>query len=104
MINKPTDHHEAFEQAIALYDWCSHWYGGMGCDKYVAMSKLSGEYRLDSKCSIDYDSEAVYGDADFDEENESIIMIYKELTEENWQEIFDNFCDYMDNEWDDEAC
>ena len=102
MITRPTDHHEAFEQAIALYDWCSHWYSGMGCDKYAAMSKIVGDYKLNNRACIDYDSVLEYGDDDFDEENEGIVMLYHELTEDNWSQVFENWCDYMDNDWDDD--
>lgn len=104
MISKPTDHHEAFEQAIAIYDWLSHWYSGMGCDKYAAMSKITGEYKLQTICSIDYDCTLPYDHEDKDQENEGVVMIYQELSEENWSEVFDNFCSYMDNEWDDDEC
>ena len=96
------DKSEAFDYAIALSDWLSHWYGGMGCEKYAAYSKITGEYQLVNRSSIDYDNEAEYGDESFDEENENIIMIYRDLTEENWKDTFKQFCDYMDNEYDNE--
>ena len=102
MIARPNDHHEAFEQAVALYDWCSHWYSGMYCDKYAAMSKIISDYRLVNRSCIDYDCTLPYDHEDKDQENEGIVMIYQELTEDNWSEVFDNFCDYMDNEWDDD--
>lgn len=99
-MQRPNDHHEAFEQAIALYDWLSHWYGGMSCPKYVAMSKIVGDYKLVNRSCIDYDCELPYDHEDKDQENEGIVMLYHELTEENWEECFENFCDYMDNDWD----
>lgn len=102
MIQRPTDHHEAFEQAIALYDWLSHWYSGMYCDKYAAMSKIVGDYKLSHRESIDYDCDLPYDHEDKDQENEGIVMLYHELTEDNWSQVFENWCDYMDNEWDDD--
>tara|TARA_R110000744_G_scaffold252176_1_gene367985 strand:+ start:502 stop:825 length:324 start_codon:yes stop_codon:yes gene_type:complete len=96
------DNHEAFEYAIALSDWLSHWYGGMSCPKYAAYCKIGYDYKLVNRSSIDYDSNAEYGDKNFDEENETIIMLYKDLTEDNWEYTFDQFCNYMDNSWDNE--
>jgi len=81
-----TDKCEAFDVAIGLYEWLSHNYGGMGCDKYAAMSKMVGEYRLSSR-GID---------------SEGSQMVYDELDEDNWEGLFMEFCRFMDDEWDDE--
>ena len=100
-MQKPSDHNEAFEQAIAIWYWCTHWYNKFDT-KHVAFCKITSDYKLSNIPDIDFDSTAQYGDDDFDEENEGIIMLYHELTEENWEESFENFCDYMDNDWDDD--
>ena len=89
------DHGEAFDWAWALYSWFNHWHGGRGCDKYAAMCKMSGEYKLTRVPAIDFDNNK-------HDEYEMAVMYYNEITEDNWQELFDKFCDYMDNEWDDD--
>ena len=99
MIQRPTDHHEAFEQAIAIWYWCTHWYSKFDA-KHEAFCKITGQYNLSNIPSIDFDSDLEYGHPDFDEENEGIVMLYHELTEDNWSQVFENWCDYMDNEWD----
>ena len=99
MINRVSDNFEAFEMAFAMYSWLSHWYSGMGCDKYAAMSRMISEYKLSNVPSIDFD-----GEENWDSEYELAIQYYHELTEENWEETFEAWCEYMDTQWDLEAC
>lgn len=95
------DHCEAFDYAFALWYWCTHHYSKFDA-KHEAFCKITSDYGLTNIPDIDFDLE--YGHPDYDEENGGAIMIYHELTEENWTEYFDAFCDYMDNEWHDDAC
>lgn len=99
MIN---DKCEAFDYAFGLYYWLTHWYSKFD-EKHEAFCKITSEYGLGNIPEIDFDSTAEYGDDDFDEENEGAIRVYHDLTEDNWKETFEAFCDFMDNEWDD-AC
>lgn len=94
---KPTDNHEAFEMAIAIWYWLSHWHGGMWCEKYSAMCQLTAEYGLGNIPSIDMDDEE-------DDENYMVRSYYQDLSEDNWKQVFEDWCEYMDNEWDSEAC
>ena len=79
---------QAFDIAIALYEWLSHWYGGKSCPKYSAMCMITCHYRLEHRGGLD----------------EMTQMYYDDLTEDNWQDAYNEFCEYMDNEWDKEAC
>lgn len=97
MIQRPNDNCEAFDMAIALWYWLSHWYGGMHCPKYAAMCRITGEYGLGNVPSIDMDSEEY-------DEDEMVRMCYHELNEDNWEQVLENWCDYMDNEWELDAC
>lgn len=101
-VRKINDHCEAFDWAFGLWYWLTHHYSKFDA-KHEAFCKITGEYNLSNIPDIDFDSELEYGQDGYDEENEGAIMVYHEITEENWQEYFDNFCDYMDNDWDD-AC
>jgi hypothetical protein len=77
----------AFDIAIGLYEWLAHNYAGWRCEKYGAMCHITDIYSLQSR-GLDEMAE----------------FYYDELTEDNWKEAFDDFCKYMDNEWDLEAC
>ena len=87
------DNGDAFDAAIALYYWLSHWHCGQFSDEYKAMCKITGEYKLENIPDIDFE------DTD-DDENFNTRMIYEELDDSNWQEYFDSFCEYMDNKWE----
>lgn len=102
MFEQITEHSQAFDYAIALSDWLSHWHEGQYSEKYAAMSKIYGEYKLVNHSSIDYDAYDSEDETTFNMEDEPIIMIYKELNEDNWKDAFNMFCDYMDNEWYDD--
>lgn len=86
MFDEINDKSSAFDAAIGLYVWLSENYNGMGDEKYAAMSKIVGEYKLVHKSGLDEMSE----------------MFYNELTEENWEECFEKYCHFMENEWDNE--
>jgi hypothetical protein len=94
---KPTDNFEAFEMAFALWYWCSHWHGGLRCPKYAAMCVLQTQYKLSNIPSIDFDDET-------DDEYFLARMYYQGLTADNWNQVFSDFEDYMNTEWDKEAC
>ena len=79
---------QAFDVAIALYEWLSHWYSGKFCPKYEAMCTIVCHYELNHRGGLDECSQ----------------WYYDELSEDNWQDAFDEFCDYMDTQWDLEAC
>ena len=95
-MEKISDKSEAFDAAIALYTWLSHNHEGQFSDKYAAMSKIIGEYGLKNVPDIDIDN------TDEDSDYETVVMIYHELTEDNWEEYFEDFCTFMDSEYDDE--
>ena len=95
MIQKITDKCEAFDWAWAFSGWLSHNCGGRGCDKYAALCKLFAEYKLTNTPEIDFDNNV-------HDDYEMAVMYYNELTELNWEDYFDEFCDYMDNYWDDD--
>jgi len=78
------DNATAFDVAIALWTWLSEWHEGMMSDKYAAMSKLTGEYKLENIPSLDEMTE----------------FWYNQISEDNWEEVFNEFCLYMDNCWD----
>ena len=104
MIRKINDHCEAFDWAFGIWYWLSHWHDGQFGARYAAMCQITEQYKLRNIPSIDFDSEAVYGDDDFDEDNEGAIMVYHEINEENWEEFVDEFCRYMDDDWEKDAC
>jgi len=91
------DKSEAFDHAIALNYWLSHNYMGQFCDKYAALSKIIGEYKLTRPPKIDFEVQWHP-----DDENYEIARIYNELNEDNWSETFNIFCNYMDNHWSEE--
>lgn len=74
----------AFDIAIALYTWLSEWHGGMRSDEYAAMSTMISVYKLGGNISLDEMSE----------------MYYNDISQDNWQDIFQEWTDYMDNKWD----
>lgn len=90
---KIEDKGDAFDWAWAFWLWLSHNHSGMRSDEYAAMSKLDGEYCLSNVPNIDVDN----NDCD---DYEMAVMYYHELSDDNWQDKFAVFCDYMDNEWD----
>jgi hypothetical protein len=92
MIQRPNDNCEAFDQAIAIWYWCTHWYSKFDA-KHEAFCRIESEYKLRNIPSIDFDSEEY-------DEDEGVRFVYHELTEDNWEQVFENWCDYMDNEWD----
>ena len=87
------DNCEAFDWAWALWYWCSHWHGGMSCPKYAGMCSIP----VTNVPDIDFD------DNDCDE-YEMAVMFYHELDEDNWEEYLEIFTNYMETEWDKEAC
>lgn len=96
MINiQIEDKGEAFDWAWALWYWLSHNYNGMHCPKYASMCKLTSTYQLDKIPSIDFEN----NDCD---EYEMAVMYYHELDEDDWEEYFNVFCNYMDNDWEKE--
>lgn len=86
------DHSDAFSWATALWYWCTHNYSKFDA-KYVAFCKISDEYGLKNIPDIDFDNNTC-------EDYEIDVMNYHEINEDNWGDIFNTFCDYMDNEWD----
>lgn len=88
------DKGDAFDMAWGLYSWLSHNHCGQGSEEYSAMCKISGEYELTNIPDIDFDN----NDCD---EHENAVYIYNDLDDSNWQETFEEFCDFMDNKWDD---
>lgn len=86
MFDEINDKSTAFDACIGLYIWLSENYAGMGDEKYAAMSKIVGDYKLQLKHGLDEMSQ----------------MYYDELTEENWSDCFEKFCEFMDEKWDNE--
>jgi len=97
MLEKINNKGEAFDWAWALWYWFSHNYGGMGCDKYAALCKLTSKYGLSNIPTIDMEEF-------IDDEYEMARMYYGMLEgyPESWEEQFDEFCRFMDDEWDSE--
>lgn len=76
---------EAFDIAIALYNWCADNHEGMMSDKYSIMSTLISTYNMSNIPSID-DSTELY---------------YNGLDESNYISTKQVLFDYLDSEWDD---
>jgi len=87
------DHFDAFMWAYAIWYWLSHHHEGQASDKYAAMS-MSTIYNMTNIPSIDFDSQ------EHDDENEMAIEYYHQINEDNWNDIYNEFCNYMDNDWD----
>ncbi len=83
--NKIKDNTEAFDKAIAIWYWLSHWHGGQTCDKYAAMCQLGVKHKLNVKEDLD-DSTQHY---------------YDELNEDNWESEYQELDRYLDDEWED---
>lgn len=89
------NHGDAFDWAYAIWYWLSHWHEGQSSDKYAALS-MSVTYNMTNIPDIDFD------DIDFDNEYCNAIEYYHTINEDNWEEIYKQFCNYMNNEWDKE--
>lgn len=87
MFDKIEDKCQAFDVAIALYTWLSHWYDGMYDTKYAVMSELVGKHKLVIKS---------------DSLGENELFIYDELSEDNWQECWTMLEDYLNNKWNED--
>ena len=79
-----TENHEAFDIAIALYNWCSHNYNGMSCEKYAVMSSLVSTYKM----------------SNIPENDENTEFYYNDLDENNWEETKQELFRYLDNDWE----
>jgi hypothetical protein len=77
----------AFDIAIALYTWLAENHGGKSSLEYQALSSISYDYQLRGNISLDEMSEFYYND----------------ISQDNWQDIFEEWKHYMDNEWDKES-
>jgi len=84
---------EAFDVAIALYNWCAHNHEGQFSDKYKALS-IASDYNMTNIPEID---ENTKGDA-----YEEAVFIYSALDELNWSNYYDAFIHFMENDWDNE--
>lgn len=85
---------EAFDWAYALWYWCTHNYSKFD-EKHEAFCKISGEYKLTNIPDIDFEDNKC-------DEYDSAVMYYHEIDEGNWKDKFNNFCHFMDNDWDNE--
>jgi hypothetical protein len=82
---------EAFDHAWAIWYWLSHWHEGQFSEKYAAMCSIP----VENVPSIDFDE----NDCD---EYEETVRIYHELSEDNWEEYYQELMRYLDEEWEDE--
>jgi hypothetical protein len=82
---------DAFDHAWAIWYWLSHWYGGMSCPKYAAMCSIP----VSNVPSIDFDGKPEY-------DTEMAVNIYHEITEDNWEEYYQELMRFLEEDWDDE--
>ena len=85
---------EAFDMAIALWYWCTHNYSKFDA-KHEAFCKITEDYKLSNIPSIDFDSTE-------EDDYDMVRMMYHNITEDNWEQTYQDFCDFMDNEWENE--
>jgi hypothetical protein len=78
------DNSEAFDIAIALYNWCAENHEGQNSDQYAIMSELVGTHNMSNIPEIDDSTE----------------LQYNNLDDTNFQEIADDLFYYLDNEWE----
>ena len=94
---------EAYSVAYALYYWLK------GCptiDKENALNKLTGtdktDYSLTNVPRYDFDSldlEELKLDENVGDLEYKTKVVYSELDEENWEENWEVFCEYIENEF-----
>jgi len=88
------DHADAFDWAYAIWYWLSHNHEGQTSDKYAALS-MSDTYNMNNIPDIDFE------DTEFsNEEYFNCTEYYHQINEDNWENIYNEFCSYMDNDWD----
>lgn len=86
MFDEIQEKGDAFDAAIALYIWLSEWHDGMWGVRYAALCRMQSEYKLEVRSGLDESSQFYYDD----------------LTEDNWEENFNLWCEFMDTKWNDE--
>lgn len=91
-----TSKNDAFSHAFAIWYWLSHNHEGQTCDKYAKMSSMCGEFNITNIPEIDFETN------DFDDEDYDSVIIYHNINDENWLEYYNQFENYMNNEWDNE--